>query len=378
MISPVQKLAEELIQRKSVTPLDDGCQEILASRLSRLGFENTHLRYEDVDNLWSRLGSGPPLFVFAGHTDVVPPGPLNLWYSDPFEPTIRDGMLFGRGAADMKSSIAAMVVAAERFVSSRKQPKGSIAFLITSDEEGTAKNGTAKVIEHLRNHSEHIDFCLIGEPSSSNTLGDSIRVGRRGSLTGRLTLVGTQGHVAYPQATPNPIHEVIERLSAITRHHWDEGDDYFPPTTFQISNLNAGTEVSNVIPGVLEMTFNFRFNTEQTIDSLRQVMERAMDGLEPTLKVTFEWSTLSLPFLSNQGKLTESVRSAIRAVRACDTKLSTSGGTSDGRFIVPTGAEVVELGPVNTSIHKVNECVRVSDLEPLAEIYFQTLASLIT
>lgn len=366
-MTPTLELACELIQRASVTPDDQGCQQLLATRLEPLGFQIEHLRFGDVDNLWARHGSDGPLFVFAGHTDVVPPGPLQEWASDPFRPDIRNGLLYGRGAADMKGSIAAMVMACERFLAIHDKHAGSIAFLITSDEEGPAVDGTVKVVEWLAGRGEHIDWCLVGEPSSQQQLGDMIKIGRRGSLNGTLTVHGRQGHVAYPHLAENPIHRAAPALAELAATEWDQGNDHFPPTTFQISNIRAGTGASNVIPGTLELDFNLRFSTESSAASLQARIQDILSG--HGLDCELDWTLSGQPFLTEPGELVTAVSSAIRDVSGLETELSTSGGTSDGRFIAPTGSQVVELGPSNATIHQVNESVNIDHLENLSLVY---------
>ena len=368
-------LTRALIERVSVTPEDAGCQQLMSERLEALGFQCTPLPFDDTENLWAEWGHEGPLLVFAGHTDVVPPGPLEAWQSPPFEPAERDGQLYGRGAADMKGSLAAMIVACERFLSREPQVYGRIGFLITSDEEGPAKNGTVRVVEWLQEREIDIDYCVVGEPSSSETLGDTIKNGRRGSLNGRISVHGRQGHVAYPQLAHNPIHAVLPALAELTARRWDEGNEFFPPTSLQISNINAGTGATNVIPGELELLLNFRFSTEQKADGLRRAVEDcfAAHGIE----VAIDWDLSGEPFLTPAGRLVDQAREAVRAVTGLEAELSTSGGTSDGRFIAPSGAEVVELGPVNASIHRVNENVRVADLDRLARIYERIIEGLL-
>lgn len=370
------KLTEELINRQSVTPEDDGCQILIADRLEKLGFKATYLRFDEVDNLWITHGDSGPLFAFAGHTDVVPTGPLGDWDSDPFLADIRDGYLYGRGAADMKGGIAAMVTAAERFVQNQPDHSGTIAFLLTSDEEGPSINGTRKVIDYLNDNNIHIDWCIVGEPSSDKQLGDVIRIGRRGSLNGTLTIKGIQGHVAYPDIAENPIHKASAFLVEITSLEWDQGNDSFPPTTFQISNINAGTGAENVIPGSMNLLFNFRFSTETTQDELQDKVTALLDKYN--LDYDLKWKLSGLPFLTATGKLVDASCNAIKEICAIDTIRSTGGGTSDGRFIAPTGAEVIELGVVNDTIHKINECVKVDDLETLSKIYQNILEQLLT
>ena len=369
MTEDVFDLACDLISCSSETPNDGGCQQLIAQRLTAAGFNVNHLPFGRVCNMWAQDGDGNPLVVFAGHTDVVPPGPLSQWSSPPYRPTVTGQYLYGRGAADMKSSLAAMVVATERFLLSHPNHAGSIGFLITSDEEGEAIDGTARVIDYLTQQGTTIDMCVVGEPSSAKKVGDVVRVGRRGSLNGRIRFVGEQGHVAYPDQTCNPIHTAITALSQLVTRVWDSGNAYFPPTTFQISNMNAGTGAANVIPGELDILFNFRFNTEQSIEGLQATVEDHLLTNDPGIKTVLDWQLSGQPFLTRKGKLLDAVQTAIRSVVSLEPELSTSGGTSDGRFIAPTGAEVIELGPVNASIHKINECVRISELEPLAKIY---------
>ncbi len=368
-------LLTELIARPSVTPDDRGCQQLLIDRLSAIGFECETLIFEDVTNLWARRGNSAPLLAFIGHTDVVPTGPLDQWHSDPFEPEIRDGLLYGRGAADMKSGIAAMVTACERFVKDRPDHHGSIALLITSDEEGPALNGTLRVIETLEARGEKIDWALVGEPSSSNQLGDVVKNGRRGSIGATLTVHGVQGHVAYPHLADNPVHRVMPALTELCEREWDQGNESFPATSFQISNINAGTGVDNVIPGQVEVNFNLRYSTEldhqQIIDTTETILKKH------SLDYNMDWRHSGYPFLTAEGELVEAAKQSIKAITGLDTELSTAGGTSDGRFVAPTGAQVLELGPVNASIHKINEHVRVSDLDRLSEIYQGILAKLL-
>jgi succinyl-diaminopimelate desuccinylase len=375
-MSDTLELAKDLISRASVTPDDAGCQAMLGERLAKLGFSIESLRFGDVDNLWARRGSDAPLFVFAGHTDVVPPGPLDEWDSDPFTPTLRDGYLYGRGAADMKSSIAAMVTACERFIGDNAAHRGSIAFLITSDEEGPSVDGTVKVVETLQARNEKIDLCLVGEPSSTARTGDIIKNGRRGSLCGTLRVTGLQGHVAYPDLADNPIHRVAPALAELVSTEWDTGNDHFPPTTFQVSNITAGTGAENVIPGSVTVMFNLRFSTETTADEIRARIGAILDshGLDYQL----DWRLSGDPFLTPSGELVDAARVAIHSVAGIKTQLSTSGGTSDGRFIAPTGAQVVELGPVNATIHKINECVKADELDTLSSIYEEILKHLLS
>ncbi len=377
MAQPVLELTCELIRRPSISPKDCGCQEVIAERLRRIGFTLEHMPFEDVSNLWAWRGHASPRLVFAGHTDVVPIGSLDSWHSDPFEPSLRNGFLYGRGAADMKSSLGAMVVAAERFVVKYPDYHGSLAFLITSDEEDIALHGTKRVVETLQTRGEPIDYCVVGEPSSSDRLGDSIRVGRRGSLNGKLTLRGPLGHVAYPDDTPNSLHEAIRCLQPLTHRIWDEGNDFFRATSFQISNFNGGTGAENVIPDEVNIAFNFRYSTEQTETSLKRVVEEAIATIDSRVSTHLSWRTSGLPFLSQQGTLTDTVTQAIKRVTGIDTKKSTAGGTSDARFIVPAGVETVEFGPENATIHKINECVAVNDLEPLARIYEEIMVRIL-
>lgn len=368
-------LSKALINRQSVTPEDAGCQQLLCDRLEPLGFTAEHMRFEDVDNIWLRRNSGRPLLCFAGHTDVVPTGPLEQWDSNPFEAEVRDGLLYGRGAADMKSSIAAFTVASERFVKDFPNHKGSIAYLITSDEEGPSINGTVKVIETLEARQEKIDWCLVGEPSSKTTLGDVIKNGRRGSLNGYLTVKGQQGHVAYPHLADNPVHLVAPMLNELTGMEWDKGNEFFPPTTFQVSNINSGTGATNVIPGTVDIIFNFRFSNEVTAEALKARVIALLD--KHALQYEINWVLSGVPFLTPEGELVAAAVESIKEVTGTDTELSTSGGTSDGRFIAPTGAQVLELGPRNATIHQINECIEVDDLEPLEEIYYQIMKKLL-
>jgi succinyl-diaminopimelate desuccinylase len=375
-MDPTLELACALIRRPSVTPDDQGCQSLLAARLENAGFRSEPLRFADVDNLWARRGTAAPLFVFAGHTDVVPPGTLEAWHSDPFRPLSRDGYLYGRGATDMKGSIAAMLTACERFVAANPEHRGSIAFLLTSDEEGPAVNGTVKVIEHLDREGTRIDWCVVGEPSSQQQVGDMIKIGRRGSLNGILKIHGTQGHVAYPELASNPVHNAAPALAELAASEWDAGNEHFPPTTFQISNVRAGTGAENVIPGHLEVCFNLRFSTQSTPDSLRARIEQLLARHDLNYEIT--WKVSGYPFLTQPGELVQAVCTAIREVTGLDTRLSTGGGTSDGRFIAPTGAQVVELGPSNATIHQANERVKIDDLEKLSLIYEKILGIMLT
>lgn len=373
--SPTLDLAMELISRRSVTPEDDGCQELMISRLEKLGFRIERLPFEEVTNLWARRGDSGPLFCFAGHTDVVPSGPEDQWQFPPFEPRIEEGYLCGRGAADMKGSLAAFVTAVERFVANHPDHEGSIALLITSDEEGPFINGTTRVIDHLEARNEKIDWCIVGEPSSTEKVGDVIKNGRRGSLSGTLKVRGIQGHVAYPHLVRNPIHEAAPALAELASTVWDEGNEFFPPTSFQISNINAGTGATNVVPGHVDVAFNFRFSTEVTAEELKGRVRDILDkhGLEWDI----DWILSGNPFLTAAGSLVDAARESIRTVLGYETELSTSGGTSDGRFIAPTGAQVLELGPCNATIHKINERVRASDLDDLSHLYENILARLL-
>jgi succinyl-diaminopimelate desuccinylase len=368
-------LTQELMSRASVTPADEGCQKVMASRLEQAGFRIERLRYGNVDNLWAVRGTAGPVLCFAGHTDVVPTGPLEEWRSDPFKPLVRDGMLYGRGAADMKSGLAAMVTATEAFVAECPGHQGSIAFLITSDEEGPSVDGTKRVVEELIARGQPIDWCVVGEPSSEKATGDMIKIGRRGSLSGRLTVHGIQGHIAYPQFAENPVHTLAPALAELTSHVWDQGNDYFQPTSFQISNLNAGTGAPNVIPGELKARFNLRYSPVQTLDGLKRTVEGILQRHK--VRFTLEWYLSGEPFYTQPGPLSDAVGAAVQAVTGRSPELSTSGGTSDGRFIAPMGAQVVELGVPNPTIHKVNECVRLEDVDALHAIYLEMLRRLL-
>lgn len=375
-LSPTLALAKALIAQPSVTPNDCECQSIMVERLEDIGFQIEKLRFGEVENFWARRGRSAPLLTFAGHTDVVPTGPTDDWQHPPFEPVISDGMLCGRGAADMKGSLAAMVTACEEFVSKHPDHQGSIGFLITSDEEGPAINGTVKVVEHLESRQEKMDWCIVGEPSSTDFVGDVVKNGRRGSLGARLLVKGIQGHVAYPHLARNPIHQVTPALDALAITHWDDGNEFFPPTSFQISNIQGGTGATNVIPGSVEIIFNFRFSTENTADSLKQKTQEILDRYE--LEYEIEWNLSGQPFLTGHGDLLDATIQAIKTETGRDTELSTSGGTSDGRFIAPTGTQVIELGPCNATIHKVNERVKAEDLNSLSSIYQAILKNLLT
>ncbi|MEC6897727.1 succinyl-diaminopimelate desuccinylase [Photobacterium piscicola] len=373
--SPVITLAKDLMSRPSVTPEDAGCQQVMIARLQTLGFNIETMVFEDTVNLWARRGTQAPLFVFAGHTDVVPSGPVEQWHTPPFEPTIIDGYLHGRGAADMKGSLACMVVAIERFIAQNPNHNGSIALLITSDEEGPFINGTTRVIDTLEARNEKIDMCIVGEPSSTDTVGDIVKNGRRGSITGDLLIKGIQGHVAYPHLANNPIHKALPALAELAATHWDNGNDFFPPTSFQIPNIAAGTGASNVIPGQCDIQFNFRFSTELTDVDIKRRVHSILDahGLDYDLK----WTLSGHPFLTDSGTLVDAVVAAITGINHTPPQLLTTGGTSDGRFIARTGAQVVELGPVNTTIHKVNERVKITDLERLTDMYQQILNNIL-
>ncbi|WP_158119911.1 succinyl-diaminopimelate desuccinylase [Vibrio metoecus] len=373
--SPVLALAKDLISRQSVTPADAGCQDVMIARLKALGFEIESMVFEDTTNFWARRGTQSPLFVFAGHTDVVPAGPLAQWHTPPFEPTVIDDFLHGRGAADMKGSLACMIVAVERFLAEHPDHQGSIGFLITSDEEGPFINGTVRVVETLMARNEMIDMCIVGEPSSTLAVGDVVKNGRRGSITGDLKIKGTQGHVAYPHLANNPVHQALPALAELAATSWDEGNAFFPPTSFQIPNLQAGTGASNVIPGEFDVQFNFRFSTELTDEEIKRRVHSVLDahGLDYDLK----WTLSGQPFLTDAGELLATVVAAVEEVNHQAPALLTTGGTSDGRFIAQMGAQVVELGPVNATIHKVNECVRITDLEKLTDMYQKTLNHLL-
>ena len=372
--SPTLELTKQLISRQSVTPDDDGCQQLMTDRLAKAGFNIQPLPFEDVDNFWAIHGESGPILCFAGHTDVVPSGPESSWQNPPFEPTVKDGVLTGRGAADMKGSLAAMVVAVENYVASNPNHPGRIAFLITSDEEGIAANGTVKVVEWLKQQNIIPEYCLVGEPSSSEKCGDTIKNGRRGSLGCKLRVIGKQGHVAYPHLADNPIHNVAPALAELANTEWDRGNDFFPATSFQISNINGGTGATNVIPGELDIVFNFRFSTEVTEKQLRETTEAILNKHQ--LNYAIDWHLSGQPFLTAEGELVDAAITAVKQVTGLDTLLSTAGGTSDGRFIAPMGTQVVELGPVNATIHQINECVAVADLDQLTAIYESLLENL--
>jgi succinyl-diaminopimelate desuccinylase len=368
-------LAMALIGRRSITPEDAGCQQILAARLEPLGFRCETLDSGGVTNLWARRGSESPLLAFAGHTDVVPTGPLAQWTSDPFVPSVRDGLLYGRGASDMKTSIAAFVVAIEEFIAAHPKHRGSIALLITSDEEGPATDGTVKVVERLRDRGEALDYCIVGEPSSVQRLGDVIKNGRRGSLSGTLTVNGIQGHIAYPHLASNPIHQVMPALADLAAIHWDSGNEYFPPTSWQISNIHAGTGATNVIPGHVEIHFNFRFAPISTEAALRERVHSVLD--RHGLDYSIAWTLGGKPFLTPRGKLVGVMQESIKAETGVDAEISTTGGTSDGRFIADICQEIVEFGPMNATIHKIDECLAVAEVEPLKNIYRGVLERLL-
>jgi succinyl-diaminopimelate desuccinylase len=368
-------LTRELIARRSITPKDEGCQTLLGERLARLGFKVEPVRRGEVTNLWARRGSSAPLICFVGHTDVVPTGPLDQWHSDPFVPTERDGKLFGRGAADMKTSIAAFVVAIEDFLAKHASHKGSIALLVTSDEEGPAVDGTVKVVELLKSRGERIDYCLVGEPTCVTKLGDTIKNGRRGSLSGALRVKGVQGHIAYPHLVKNPVHLVAPALAELASAEWDKGNDSFPPTTWQVSNIHGGTGADNVTPGEVEIRFNFRFSTASTAEGLKQRVHALLDRHK--LDYQLDWTLGAVPYLTPRGKLVDALSAAIREVTGAAPDVSTTGGTSDGRFIADICKEVVEFGPVNASIHKLNEHIDLAAIEQLREIYQRLLARLL-
>jgi len=365
------ELACELIARRSVTPVDGGCLELVSRRLAPLGFNLERMDSAGVSNLWTRRGGTGPILCFAGHTDVVPPGPLDQWSSDPFKPEVRDGFLYGRGAADMKTSIAAFVTAVERFLAARPGHTGTIALLLTSDEEGRAVDGTVRVVETLKARGETLDYCIVGEPTSAERLADTIKNGRRGSLSGKLIVKGVQGHIAYPHLVKNPVHKVAPAVAELAATVWDAGNEYFPPTSWQISNFHAGTGADNVVPGTAEILFNFRFSTASTPDGLKARVHEILDrhGVEYAL----EWTLSGKPYLTPRGRLVEMASQAIREVVGIETELSTSGGTSDGRFIADICPEVIELGPLNATIHKIDERIAAADIEPLSRIYERLL-----
>ena len=378
-MSKTLELAKNLIARQSLTPDDAGCQEVMIERLQALGFHIERMRFGDVDNFYARRGSSGPLLVFAGHTDVVPTGPVEKWHTPPFEPTIKDGMLYGRGAADMKTSCAAFITAIEEFVAAHPDHSGSIGLLITSDEEGIAINGTVKVVEALKARKEHFDYCIVGEPTSNKVVGDMIKNGRRGSLSGKLTVKGVQGHIAYPHLVKNPIHMVAPAIKDMVDTFWDQGNEYFPPTSWQISNMNGGTGATNVVPGEVEILFNFRFCPEldgqgSTEQNLKSRVHAILD--KHALDYDLEWE-YSPPYITPRGELVEAISRAIEASYGVTPELSTTGGTSDGRFIADICKQVIEFGPLNATIHKLNECVAVADIEPLKDTYRRTMEALL-
>jgi len=375
MNTPTLDLAIDLLTRRSNTPEDAGCQELMISRLEPLGFKIERMRFDDVDNFYARRGTAGPLLVFAGHTDVVPTGPLEKWHTPPFEPTIKDGMLYARGAADMKTSLAAFVTSIEEFVGEHPNHLGSIGLLITSDEEAAAINGTVKVVEVLKARGELIDYCIVGEPTSNKVVGDMIKNGRRGSLSGKLVIKGVQGHIAYPHLVKNPIHMVAPAIKEMVDTVWDNGNEYFPPTSWQISNMNGGTGATNVVPGEVEILFNFRFSTASTEQNLKQRVHAILDKHDLSYDLDWEYSP---PYITPRGNLVEAISSAIETCYGVTPELSTTGGTSDGRFIADICKQVIEFGPLNATIHKLNECVGVADIEPLKETYKMTLTKLLT
>lgn len=375
MSNPTLDLTRALIERPSVTPDDQGCQELMIARLEAIGFQVKRLRFGEVDNFWAWRGKGKPLVCFAGHTDVVPTGPVQNWTSDPFTPEIRGGHLYGRGAADMKASLAAFITSIESFVAEHDNHAGTIALLITADEEGPSIDGTVKVVSWLEKNDIKIDYCLVGEPSSEKEFGDVIKNGRRGSLNGKLVITGKQGHIAYPHLAENPIHMALPALSELTNIVWDTGNEYFPSTSFQISNIESGTGAENVIPGIIEIDFNFRFSTAVTDSELRQKVEAVL--AKNKLNYRLDWRLSGQPFLTPEGALVDAVRGAIKTVLKRETRLSTGGGTSDGRFIAPTGAQVVEIGPLNTTIHQIDECISTDTPKILSELYRHTLINLL-
>jgi len=374
-MSATLELTLDLVRRASVTPADEGCQQVLGDRLAAAGFAIERLPFGPVENIWARRGTGAPVLCFAGHTDVVPTGPLEEWHSPPFTPTVRDGMLYGRGVADMKSGLAAMVTAMEEFVAEHPRHRGSVAFLITSDEEGPSVDGTKRVDEALMARDERIDWCIVGEPSSESQIGDTIKIGRRGSLSGRLTVHGVQGHIAYPQLAENPVHAFAPVLAELTSRVWDQGTEHFQPTSFQISNLNAGTGAPNVIPGELKARFNLRYSPVQSLEGLKQTVEEILKRHK--VRYTLDWHISGEPFFTPTGPLQDAVLDAVQGVTGRKPRFSTGGGTSDGRFIARMGAQIVELGVVNATIHKLNESVRIDDIDTLHRIYLRLLRNLL-
>ncbi|GHD80244.1 succinyl-diaminopimelate desuccinylase [Vogesella fluminis] len=374
-MSATLELTRTLIALDSITPRDEGCQELMIARLEDLGFTIERMPFGDVSNFWAHRGHGAPLLCLAGHTDVVPTGPVEQWDSHPFRPEIRNGHLFGRGAADMKASLAAFITATERFVAARPQHKGTLAFLITSDEEGIAADGTVRVVDTLEARGDVIDYCIVGEPTSSQQFGDTIKNGRRGSLSGHLIVHGIQGHIAYPQLARNPVHLAAPALAALAAEVWDHGNEYFPPTSWQISNIHAGTGATNIIPGSCDIKFNFRFSTEHTAETLKDRVHQILD--QHGLAYELHWLLSGNPFLTAPGALTDAISGAIHEVAGVEPELNTTGGTSDGRFIKRIARELVEFGPINASIHKLNECISVDDIEPLSQVYEKTLHKLL-
>ena len=374
-MSKTLELTQQLISRRSLTPLDEGCLTLIAARLEPLGFKLELLRYGNVDNLWARRGKVGPVICFAGHTDVVPTGPLEKWHSDPFTPTLRDGMLYGRGTSDMKGSLAAFVTGIEKFVAQHPSHQGSIALLLTSDEEGVAVDGTVRVVEALQARGEKLDYCIVGEPTSVAKTGDTIKNGRRGSLCGTLTVKGIQGHIAYPHLVKNPIHLAAPAIAELATTTWDTGNEYFPPTSWQISNIHGGTGATNVVPGTVEILFNFRFSTASTVETLQARVHEILDRHQ--LDYDLSWELSGKPYLTPRGDLVDAVSAAIQQVVGIETELSTSGGTSDGRFIADICPQVIELGPLNATIHKIDECIPVADLDALSEIYRLTLENIL-
>ncbi len=368
-------LTQQLISRRSLTPLDEGCLPIISARLAPLGFKIEIMRHGNVDNLWARRGASGPLLCFAGHTDVVPTGPVEKWLFDPFTPTIKDGLLYGRGAADMKGSLAAFVTSIEKFVAAHPNHSGSIALLLTSDEEGVAVDGTVRVVEALQARGEKMDYCIVGEPTSVSKTGDTIKNGRRGSLSGTLTVKGVQGHIAYPHLVKNPIHLAAPAIAELAAMEWDKGNEYFPATSWQISNIHGGTGATNVVPGTVEIEFNFRFSTASTVQSLKDKTHTLLD--KHGLNYDLVWVLSGKPYLTPRGKLVDAMSAAIQQTTGITTELSTSGGTSDGRFIADICPQVVEFGPLNATIHKLNECVSVADLDILSDIYCATMVNLL-
>lgn len=369
-------LAQELIRRPSVSPEDHGCLQLIGQRLEALGFRVERMPFGPVENIWARHGAARPVLCFAGHTDVVPTGPREEWQTDPFDPVVRDGILYGRGAADMKSGLAAMVTASERFIAAHPDHGGTLAFLLTSDEEGPSVDGTRRVMETLEARGEKIDWCVVGEPSSTDALGDTVKIGRRGSLSGKLTVHGIQGHVAYPHLADNPVHALAPALAELAARVWDKGNEYFPPTSFQVSNINAGTGAPNVTPGELKARFNVRFSTEQTVETLQQTITEILNRHK--VNYTLDWFVSGLPFFTSPGKLSAAIERVVTTSTGRKPELSTTGGTSDGRFIAPTGAQVVELGVINATIHKVNENVRVADMGALSKMYEKVMEELLS